>query len=245
MAQRLEQILYHALDQTGSIEVSTTSAAGPWTKLTLTSPKAMADALSEWTALAAAPFPTLTFDCYWYDDGYIRFGFSGDIQFWVRLSATLADLMGFSTTVLATAFGGSVWAVDSTLAPKGLLRSAQPGAADPQWISVGRTMPLDKETVELAPVRGGRATTYAHGRAVEVELELTVPEIVYTEVSPNAILGGFAAFRFVDDDDINPYSESHLGGTLDLYPIGAPRFVRVSPDDAIQITLRCSMEDPA
>ena len=50
MSDRVELFLYHALANTGTIEFSTVSAAGPWTAVTLSAPKCVVDALADWQA---------------------------------------------------------------------------------------------------------------------------------------------------------------------------------------------------
>lgn len=242
MSQRLEMMLYHGLDATGSIELSTTSGAGPWTKLTLTTAKSVTDAMAEWQTLAAAAFGTLVPSFGWYDDGGdIRHFFGGAIGFWVRLSATMAELFGFAGTVLDASVSKYV-ETPGGLISHCVLRSSSNGELP---ISIGHTQPLDVESSDLEAVRAGRALTYHFGRAVEVEVDIAVPPLLYTELVNSSILSGHCAFLLVDDDDPAAYSESHLGGSLLCYPFQTPRKDQRSPDDYMIITHRCSMEDPA
>lgn len=244
--QRLELLLYHGLDATGSIEVSATSSTGPWTKATLTSTKSVTDAMAEWQSIIAAALPGIGFLCYWFDDGGdIRHAFEGTTTgFWVRLSATMADLFGFSSTVLDASVSKYV-ETGGGLRSKCVLRGTSgSGTIGPLAISIGHTLPMDVESADFEAVGAGRATSYTYGRAVEVELQLLVPDILYADLVGCPILSGHAAFLFVDDDDSATFSESHLGGALTCYPIDEPQLEHASPDDCVVIVLRCSMEDP-
>lgn len=209
----VEMVLYHALHTTGAIEVSLTSSSGPWTKFQLTSAKGVQDALAEWAALAAAEFSE-TFDWAWSDDsGDIVVELDCSVEFWVRMPATLASLLGMSTEIM---HGNTTITSDTDIL--GVLKP----------LAMGRTQPRAVETTELEEFRLGRAQTYTHSRRREVSLDLYFDEADAESILQSPIASGHAAFYAVmqsvdvDPNTADDYDEDNLGGRLLVFPVDTP-----------------------
>lgn len=234
---RVEMILYHALDATGSIEISATSSSGPWTKLTLTSPKPVSEALAEWQGLANAAIPSVSWFCILTDG--TRVSFETSDAAWVRLSPCLALLLGFSATVV-DAFGAG--AADQT--PHSMADSDYDlTIAGPTGFAVGTTFPAEVDSADLTEYRGARAATHHYGRATEVVVDLFVsPELwALTEASP--LWSGHCAFLVVVDN-YTPYDEDNLDGALVVYPLEELARERESDEDTCWIQFRCTVGTP-
>lgn len=224
MSDRVELFLYHALANTGTIEFSTVSAAGPWTAVTLSAPKCVVDALADWQAQVNAAISPESIDFSW--DGSSRVQLATTSACWLRLSATLAELFGFASTVITDGDA-------SGLTPRGIAQ-----------LVAGRTQPMTVEQASLAEVRGGRATTYHYGRAIEVKVDFAVSPALWAGVENAPIVSGLGRFRMTGSN-ADPFGEADLDGYLDADPLETTDLQHESPDDAVFVELRCAMEDPA
>lgn len=223
----LELWLYDGIAATGTIEYSTVSAAGPWTAVPLPSPMALQDALAYWTATISAAISPEAIDLGWYPGPPSRVQYASSIVVWLRLPETLAALLGFSSTVVAD---GDI----SDMTPTGI------ATVD----AVGRTQPRDIEQASLRKIRGGRATTYHWGRAVEVTFDFAIPPSQWEDLEGAALVSGHGRLR-ITDTNTNAYGEDDLDGYLDVWPLETTRLDHESPDDHVVIEVRGAMEDPA
>ncbi len=221
----LELWLYDGIAATGTIEYSTVSAAGPWTAVPLPSPMTVQDALAYWTATISAAISPEAIDFSWASHEYVQYASS--ILVWLRLPATLASLLGYSSTVIGD---GDV----SDSRPQGI------ATVD----AVGRTQPRDIEQASLRKIRGGRATTYHWGRALEVTVDFAIPPSQWEELEGAALVSGHGRLR-ITDTNTNAYGEDDLDGYLDVWPLETTRLDHESPDDHVVIEVRGAMEDPA
>ncbi len=245
MPARLELVLYHGLDTTGLLELSTTSVTGPWTALRLTAVRPLSDALAEWQALAASAFPTLSPAFVCFNDGTGRVSLGGSLPFWVRMSTTLSELLGMGATVVAAPIDGPAPAL-------GYIESIDTGDVIAPYIIFGSTLPVEREGADLVEYRAGRATSYHFGRTSDVTIEITVPVDVWSVFEGSPLLSGHGAFRATDivggGDSTplnpNPYGQGNLDGYLLVYPYETVALERESPNDPVHIELRCTMEDP-
>lgn len=231
---RVEMLLYHGLAPTGMIEISTTSNTGPWTELWLTSTQTVYDALVEWTALATAAEPAITwsFAVGPFVPDIMECVFSAqDGDAWVRLSATLADLLGFSDTVLEIGDSGGNGAIND----EAILGVLQP--------SIGTDFPTDVESAELADYRAARASVLHYGRVAEVTVDLIIPSPLLAVVEDSPLLGGHCAMRVVIDNE-DDFGEADLDGALTVYPLEEVTREQESEDDAMWLRLRCATRDP-
>lgn len=226
MSDRVELFLYHALANTGTIEFSTVSAAGPWTAVTLSAPKCVLDAFLDWETQINAAISPQSVDFNWDSNGGVVEFTSTTASCWVRLSATQAALFGFASTVITD--GDS-----SGLTPRGIAQ-----------LVAGRTQPMTVEQANLAEVRGGRATTYHYGRAIEVKVDFAVSPTLWAGLENAPIVSGLGRFR-VTGSNVDPFGEADLDGYLDADPLETTDLQHESPDDAVFVEFRCAMEDPA
>lgn len=226
---RLEMLLYHALDETGLLQVSTTSSSGPWTDLRLTSTQRVRDALAEWEALAEAAFPGSDFNIA-YDAGNAAINFwrlDGDA--WFRHTATLQTLLGQDAAVTDNDDeGGAQFAI----------YDVQEGAL------VARGAPLDDESGELEEFRAGRVASYHSARAKDVALELYVREDAQTDARlASPLCSGHCAMA-VELDNAADYAEGDLDGVMCVYPYGTPKIVRLEgTDDWVRVELETTVQD--
>lgn len=234
----VELVLYHGLDVTGSIEVSLTSSSGPWTKLTLTSAQGVQDALAEWATLAETAFSPETFTFEWTDGPALSLVCSA--AFWLRVSATLAELLGLSSTIKASTPSGGSHIITGT----DLLGVIYPTA-------IARTQPRTIEVAELEKFRMGRAISHHHSRRREVDVELYVEEVLAEEWLRSPIISGHAAFYVVmqdvavDPDTGDPYGEDNLGGRLLLYPIDTATIETIEGSgNEVVVAIRATLEGP-
>jgi len=223
----LQLHLYDAIAATGTLEYSTTSDTGPWTALPLSGPMAVLDALAFWTGAIVLVVPEFDLS---YNVGTNQIESSCATLVWLQLSPTLADLLGFSDTVLLVEDGSPI---ASDLTPLGIVSLE----------AHGRSLPVDVETAELDEVRAGRATTYHHGRAVEVRLDFSIAPDLWDDLEGTTLMGGHARCR-VTDDNADPYGEDDLDGALDVDPLETVSVQQASPYDHALVTWRASMEDP-
>lgn len=229
---RLEQLLFHELDATGSIEVSTTSSTGPWTKLTLPSTMPVAQALSEWTTLANAALPAVGWDFLTQAGAThveVVFDCTGG-NGWVKLTPCLADLLGFSTATLEAHNTAT-----SDRYPLAVFEG--------DGFSVGVTAPVDVETGELSEYAGGRASSYHYGRALEVEVSLFIDPDTWAACSESVVLSGHTAMLVVIDEAA-AWDEGQLDGSLTVYPLETLEIDREAEDAHLMTRLRCTMGDP-
>lgn len=208
MSALVEMVLYHGLDVTGSIEVSVTASSGPWTKLTLSSAKRIEDALEEWEDLANAALPAGAW-AFAIEGAGVRFRATTPPG-WVKLSRTLADLLGFSGVLVVAGAGSGAGEVSDETA-LGLLSP----------VAIGRNQPRAVEAAESEEFRMGRAATLHHSRRQEVTLELYLAEEDAETLLESPIISGHAAFSVVIDD-ASDYSETNLDGRLLVYPKHTP-----------------------
>lgn len=238
MATRLEMLLYHGLDETGSIEVSAVSSSGPWTKLTLTSTKRIGEALGEWQDLANAALPALgwNFIVDWPGDDYLITIYTTGGTGWVRFPPCLAMLLGYSATIIDTGgAGGDQPAL-------GLLGSTRRDSD--AYVAAGVTFPFEVEEAELNEYRAARASVHHYGRAAEVVVDLFVPAALWAVVRASPMLSGHAAF-YLEADNPTPFDEDNLDGALTLYPLAPLAMRQDAPGAPMWIRLRCTMDDPA
>lgn len=240
----IELVLYDELDVTGAIDVSLDSDVGPWTTVRLTSPKGVAAALIEWATLAGAALSE-TFD--WNlnssgGGGPISVRLQGSAEFWVQMSPTLAELLGFSTVVVhgPSAFGS--YGVDSDI---DMLGAIVPRA-------IGRTQPRTEETVEVDEFRMGRAVALPHSRRREVTIELFLAEADAETLLRSPIVSGHAQFYCVVEATLSEefayipeqeYGEDNLGGRLLLSPIETPSIdASEGSGNEVIVSLLCVLE---
>ena len=248
MAGYVEMLLYHGLDATGSIELSTTSDAGPWTKVTLTSTKRVSDALAEWTSLANAALPTRvwTFQTLDSGGGYgVYLSCSGG-DGWIKLPPCLYWLLGFEESGFVPPYVVPAHYGPVGFHGAGLFRSGTP---DVDQFSFGLSFPLVVEESELATYRAARAASLHYGRALECEVDFYVlppadPEAtsLWSLVRDSPLLSGHAAF-WVSDGNASPFGEGNLDGALVLYPIEPGSIEQDSEDDPVWIRIRCTVEE--
>lgn len=221
--------LYLLLPPTAQLEVST-SALGPWTNIATDlgsegSPywywfgSWLVDLILEVAANAATPGRTwaVSWDV---STGRWSIGSTGGAAF-VRLSQTLADMLGFSTTLL-----------DCTNQTQTADRRplAAIGGGD---IVVGVAQAVEVEDAELTQYRAARASSHHYGRAMELTVDLYVHPDAWPEVEASPILSGHAFFVAVQD-----------GTSYTLWPFGPPTIERESPDDHVWIRMRCTTMEP-
>lgn len=232
----VELVLYSGLT-TGRLEVSMTSVAGPWTAFDLPSPMPVRDALANWAAQAAALWGGFWDAQAYLEDEvetpvYIATDLAG--QFWLKLTPTLADLLGYPTTIIAASGGPGYWACDTATARPSL------GIA---YCVAGRTFPHDVESAELEEFRAGRAVAEGYGRALEVDVSLYLRPHKWVELEDSPLLSGHGAFR-VTWDNSEDFRGGELDGALTVYPLDTVAIDRESDADHVAVTLRCSMVDP-
>lgn len=235
MASIAQMLLYHGLDETGLLQVSTTSGAGPWTDLRLTETRPVEGALAEWEALAEAAFPGADFTFH-YDPGNDIINFWRlDGSAWFRHTATLQYLLGQVDQVTSGEDGGFQVAVFGSVAFDGF-----PSGRG----VVARGAVLDEEHGELEELRGGRCTTYHSARAKEVAIELYVPENARTdERLASPLCAGHCAMSIArhDPDD---YPGDSLDGVVVVYPYETPNIVRLEgTDDWVRVELKTTVQD--
>ncbi|MCB9610514.1 MAG: hypothetical protein H6716_28250 [Polyangiaceae bacterium] len=242
---RVEMVLYHGLEATGSIWVSADSAGGPWTELRLTQPRRVSDALAEWQTLAEAAFPTYT-DWFF---GAVPPG-SDDVSgvllrhydvpsyrdMWAKLPECLWHLLGF--TVDDYGFGNYILPLHLgpyTVAGRCL-------ATNSDLVAVGLTFPVEVEEAELTEYRAARANTYHHSRASEVTVDFLIDPTVWPDVRDSPLWSGHAAF-WVTQDDEDDFGPGNFDGALMLFPIETAVIEQDSPEDRVWIRLRCTRQD--
>lgn len=235
---RAEWIFYHAFDATGLLEISVTSSSGPWTPIRLTSPKRLTEALEEWTDLANAALPSVTW--LFTNDEYDVL-LEADDEAWVKLGSTMRELLGF-TTEIVDANGPNQ--SDATVL-------AMLETNDDFRFAAGATLPMDKEESDLYEYRGARASSYHYGRALEVMVDLCGSAAALEAWRRSPIFGGHGAFWVApDQDNVDPFSggdpaaDDNLEGALTVYPIETVRIEQDSPDDVWSKRFRCTMADP-
>lgn len=227
MSHYAELVLYHGLPATGRLEVSKESDAGPWEALWLSQPLPLLDALAEWNNLANDVLPSRTWE-FGATTSPARVGFKvSDGPGWVRMSPTLAALLGFSSQVLALS-------AQSDGLPLALLGDG---------IRIGRTFPRTHEQVDLVAYRGARATSYAHGRVLELDVELYVPAALWTQYRRSPLCSGHGARRIVTDVS-DAFGANELGGSVLAYPIRTTRIERRSADALVRVSQLCTARDP-
>lgn len=240
MSGYVEMLLYHGLDATGSLELSTTSDTGPWTKITLTSTKRINEALAEWTALADVAVATRDWEFYVfydYEPPVVVISGSGGPA-WVRMSPCLAYLLGFSIDT----FPGHVVSIPATsdIEPAGMAGSAFENGSS---FSCGVSFPLVVEESELAVYRAARAASLHYGRAREVLVDFYVQPDLWDAMRDSPLLSGHAAFWLRGEGTETAFGDGNLGGALTLYPLEPGSIEQDSPDDPVWIRLRCTMEE--
>lgn len=224
----VELVLYNGL-VTGSLEVSTAGSGGPFTAFDLEEPTPLIAAIESWRAAAAAALSgTYTWDVDMDDPSHPKVRFTGSGHH-VRMTACLAELLGFSSTTVAA--GAS-----SDQSPRGLLRA--PGVA--------RTQPLDKAVTQLSEYRGGRSSSYTYGRAKEVRLELYLPADETEDLTQTPLGSGHGALRVTIEDNTEAFDVDDLDGRIVCYPY-APQVVDgdESGGDWTQVVILATMEDPS
>lgn len=245
---RMEMLLYHGLDATGTIQISTTSDTGPWTDLTLTTTQRVTDALAEWESLANAALPARTWTFTVYEDegyGWVSFEASGGSA-WCKLTPCLADLFGFP----AQTFDATDAVENNGYAPKVLAISTYAVSPDFQTVAVGLSFPADVEEGELVEYRGGRSSAIHYGRAMEVTVDVIIPraelpsaDFFWDLAEGSPLYSGHAAF-YVEQDESTAFGDGQLDGSLVCYPIETATIEHDSPDDPVWIRMRCTTEDP-
>lgn len=240
--QCAQMLLFHGLDATGSIEVST-SSSGPWTKLTLTSTKSVNDALVEWTTLANAAIGSRTWSFHFHtgDPHWIHLEVTAGGSAFVRLPSALAYLFGITTgnsksVAASLVFDVTAGGVTSDVACAGLL-----GSSTGQF-AVGLSFPLEVESAEITEYRGGRGSVLHYARASEVTVDLLVHPDLWDVVRESPMLSGHAAL-LVQHDVSTAFGEATLDGALVLYPLEPLGIEQDSPDDHVWIRLRCTRSD--
>lgn len=230
---RVEMLLYAGLEATGQIEVSTTSAAGPWTPLALTSTKGVLAALAEWESMANSALPARTWFFFYVQNEGVTLEATGGSA-WVRLTPCLATLLGFSATVLAV---GVPPGETSDQVMLGVLDD------DVDKFAVGVSWPMAVESAELSEYRGGRASAYHFGRALELDVDLYVPASLWDDVALSPLVTGHAAMRIERDDAAAWHPSTAPKGVLVVYPLETVSVERPVAEEHVWIRLRCTMED--
>ncbi|MCC7539434.1 MAG: hypothetical protein IT379_24630 [Deltaproteobacteria bacterium] len=223
----VELILYHAQTPTGTVEWSTTSDTGPWTAVQLSGPLPLRDALAEWAAaIAAAASRTVT----WEDTSggigqpTIVLSASGG-ALWIRISQTLADLIGCTPLVLEDGDGDGAQALGIATLP------------------VGQPMPFEEEGAEVRKYSAGRASASHFARTGLVEFDLLVPSSLRDDLADTALVNGDAAIKITWDNE-DDYGEADLDGALIVYPTAAEIAERDHEDEPIVIHITGSTLDP-
>lgn len=241
----IEMILYHGYDETGSIEISLDSSSGPWTKLTLTSPKPIGEALAEWQTLANAALPAGGWEFRIDPSGRGRVYLGATEPAWVRLSACLARILGFSSTVIADIADTQ----GSDVTPWGLVRElTHHDFPLPSGVAVAVTTPFDAEEAHLDTYRGGRVNAYHYGRVLEVWVDLYLRADVWDELGETSplCLGTTAMKIWRTTDESDPWDpvEGVHSGVLTVYPFGERMVERESSGDWAWIRFRATVRDP-
>lgn len=240
---RIQALLYHGFDATASIEISTTSIAGPWTKLTLTAKRYVTDALAEWTTLANAALPTRTWNFYQYVDGTAQtrialYGSGG--ASWVRLSRTMADLLGFSALTFALVAQSDQW-------PMAIIEDDP--AATRGVFAYSFELPMEREEADLTEYRAARASVYHFGRGRDIEVDLFFAPAIWAAIKSSPLVSGHMAFQLYHAnatafDTQFQANQTATGAIGPIYPYDTPFIEQESPDDHARVTLRCTLEDP-
>lgn len=225
MSGTIELVLYHDQVATGTIEYSTVADTGPWTAVQLSSPLPLREALDEWMAAISAAISPETVAASW--DGEAIEITSSD-SLWLRLSPTLADLLGFSTTVIGP--------LDATVAsdetPLGIA-----------VMPIGRSYPREVEQSEVSEYRGGRVTAYHWGRAGEVTLDLLILPELWDALEGAQIVSGYGAIK-VEWDNADPYSEDDPDGYHLIFPTGSLIEEREGGEQTIVVHITGTILDP-
>lgn len=236
---RVEMMLYHGNARTGTIQISTTSDAGPWTDLTLTSTQCVSDAMDEWTSLANAALPARSwlFECYDNDSQMqLNLGSSGG-DAWVLLPTCLATLFDLVDTAIDIGDG------DITSVPLLSAIYIGTGPVHGNALAVGLDFPTDVEDAELSEYRAARASALHYGRAQEVTVDLIIASDLWAAAEDSPIFGGHAAFKVVHDNE-TAFDEDNLDGFLVVYPVEELERERESDDGPCWLRFRCTTEDP-
>lgn len=221
---RLDLVLYAGLPDTGMLEYSTTSDTGPWTEVELDASMSVSDALAFWTAAIALVVSEFDLS---YHAAMNRVESSCAAFVWLRLSATLADLLGFSDTVLFVEDGSPI---ASDLTPQGVTT-----------VEAGQSMALARGHAVIDSFRAGRATSYHHGRVREVRVALSVPPALWADLSESCILTGHGQV-VVTGDNATDWGEGEWDGVLTIDPVETPVLERGSPDDHTIVEIVGTME---
>lgn len=218
--------LYHALRNTGTIEVSTDNAT--WVDATLSSPQPLEDALAEFAGAATTVLPARTFSMAM-ASGIVTLSATGGTTYY-RMHATLAAIFGFASETGALP-------ISTTLTPTGYVA---PGDAVP----IGRTMVRDVESAELNEFSHGRVTSKQWGRHREVELEFCCPHEDATELVEGSLLSGHGLMRVRLQDTSSAYSATAFTGYLDVYPFDPLSVETVEgSEDEVVVTLTATVAD--
>lgn len=227
-----EKWLYADLDPTALIEISTTSASGPWTEIRLTTTAPLRTALEEWETLATAALaPTFAFS---FDTSTNEVVLDADAAWYLRLSETMAELLGFSSLVYSVT--GSPYELRSDTTPMGI-------ATLPDGLEI--LPPVTEEGSELAEYRAGRAAAYHYQRSLVVEAEAILGSDRTAVLDGPLLVHGRA--RLVCGDDAAAYSSSNLDGYLDVDLLPTEDALEIRPldelDEDIAVRFRGSMGD--
>lgn len=222
---RNELVLYHGLDATGLMQWSTTSDAGPWSDVRLTEPLPLLQALDAWMTAISAALVTESVVASW-TGAAIEITSSDTL--WIKLTPTLADLLGFSTQVI----GPLDLTVTSDTTPLGIAE-----------FLVGRNEPREREDAALDEYRGGRASAYHFGRTVDVTIEPSVPADLWDDLAATPLVSAHGA-RLVTWDEEDGYSETDLDGSMLLYPYATLGQMRTEPNGNVRSAIGCMMADP-
>lgn len=225
MSYTAELFLYHALDATSLLQFSTVSSSGPWTDARLTAPKTVRDAFVAWEAIINAAITPETVDLDWANSlGVVQVATT--IPVWLRMSRTLADLLGFSALVISDG-------MSSDQTPLGI------AAVD----AISWRLPREAEQSELREYRGGRATAYHRARVRMLDVEILVKGTLLDALTRGSLLGG-GKMRLTAAS-ASPFDLAHLEGYQDVYPLQTKSVDRVEGDDDLAvIALVTTLEDP-
>lgn len=218
--------LYHALTPTSFFRYSDTSDSGPWTDFQLSAPMTIRDALA---ALATEISTDLGIDLQiTFNAATNRVMFATDWTVWIEFTDTLANLLGFSTTVVEVNDGGG-----SDETPVGI--TACDGISIPP--------PWEIESSELREYRGGRAVGYHRQRVrmLRAQVALDIERLVALE-GGTLLHSGKQRFSGPNAD---PFGVADLDGYHDAWPLKTRSLTAVEGEDGLAVmTLDATLEDP-
>lgn len=228
MSYVAELWLYHGLPATGLFRFSGASSGGPWTDFAIDASKPVQEALAELAAEIASALTlsvTIAFDA-----NANAVVCTADGQVWIWLTSTLADLLGFSTTIVYFNDGAPA-ASDQT--PLGIVGCE----------GISMAPPTERESSELREYRGGRPVAYPRNRFAVVRAQVAVLGGRLQALEGGTLMQ--TGRMRLSGPNADPFGPDDLDGYHDAWPLQTLGVTWVEgEDDLAVVTLDVSVEDP-